>query len=154
VVFQLHLHTETVGHIDTSQPLCLDPEMSARQVLEIMRTQRRGSVCLCRDEKLVGIFTERDALYLMAEDGDMDVPIKNVMSREPATISASDTVEAAIAKMSLGGYRRLPVLDDHGRPVGLLKVSAILHYLVQHFPQYVYNLPPQPDAAVDHPEGA
>jgi CBS domain-containing protein len=128
--------------------------MSVRDVFALLREQRRGSVCICQDGKLVGIFTERDALHLMADGRDLDVPICDVMTNQPATIAATDTVEAAIAKMSLGGYRRLPVLDAEGRPVGLLKAVAILHYLVQHFPKFVYNLPPHPDPAVQHREGA
>jgi CBS domain-containing protein len=154
VVFQLHLDTETVGHIDTAMPLCVDPKLSTREVLELLKRQNRGCVCLCEGDKLVGIFTERDALHLMAEGADVDVPIESVMTRQPATIQSSDTVEAAIAKMSLGGYRRLPVLDAEGRPVGLLKVSAILHYLVQHFPKFVYNLPPEPGQTTQDREGA
>jgi CBS domain-containing protein len=154
VAFQLNLRTETVGHIDTVVPMCVEPHRTIREVLELLRAERRGSTCICREGKLVGIFTERDALQLMADGADLDVPIERVMTQNPATISASDTVETAIATMSLGGYRRLPVLDEKGRPVGLLKVSAILHYLVQHFPNFVYTLPPHPDAAVQHREGA
>ena len=82
------------------------------------------------------------------------MPIETVMTRRPATICVTDTVEAAIAKMSLGGYRRLPVLDAEGRPIGLLKVSSILHYLVQHFPKFVYNLPPEPGQSCQDREGA
>lgn len=154
MVFQLHLSTETVGHIDLAVPLCVTPDVAIREVFETLRDQRRGSVCVCRDGILVGIFTERDALQLMASGGSVDAPIETVMTTNPATISATDTVEAAIAKMSLGGYRRLPVLDAEGRPAGLLKVSAILHYLVQHFPKFVYTLPPTPNQNIQHREGA
>jgi CBS domain-containing protein len=154
VPFQLHLSTETVSHIDTAVPLCVEPELSVREVLELLKTLNRGSVCICRDSELIGIFTERDALRVMAEGADMDVPIGSVMTAQPATIRATDTVEAAIAKMSLGGNRRLPVLDANGRPVGLLKATAILHYLVQHFPNFVYTLPPEPDKVMQHREGA
>jgi CBS domain-containing protein len=135
-------------------PLCVDSKLSTRAVLELLRRENRGCVCLCDGEKLVGIFTERDALHLMAQGADVDVPIETVMTRQPATVLATDTVEAAIAKMSLGGYRRLPVLDADGRPVGLLKVSAILHHLVQHFPKFVYNLPPEPGQTHQDREGA
>lgn len=154
MIFDLHLDTETVGHMDLPMPLCVEPSVSVRDVFGKLKQTRRGSVSVCRDGKLVGIFTERDALTLMATDGDIDVPVESVMSHEPASILASDTIRSAIETMSAGGYRRLPVLDGEGRPVGLLKVSAILHYLVQHFPSYVYNLPPRPKQAVQQREGA
>jgi hypothetical protein len=56
--------------------------------------------------------------------------------------------------MSFGGYRRLPIVDDKGRPTGLLKVPGILHYLVEHFPNVVYNLPPTPHHSTQEREGA
>jgi CBS domain-containing protein len=154
VVFQLHLDTETVGHIDLPSPFCVTPDASVREVLEKMKEERRGSALICRNEKLVGIFTERDSLYLMASNGSIDCPIEEVMNRDPETIFPTETVQTAISKMSRGGYRRLPVVDEENRPIGLLKVTAILHYLVQHFPKFVYNLPPSPDDTTQQREGA
>ncbi|MDG2382787.1 MAG: CBS domain-containing protein [Pirellulaceae bacterium] len=154
MVFQLHLDTEKVEHIDLSEPLCVGPEISVRAVLEMLKKSRRSNVLICRDGKLVGIYTERDALRMMAAQSDLDGPIEQSMSVDPVTIQPGDTVQAAIKRMSSGGYRRLPVVDDDHRPVGLLKVTAILHYIVQHFPQFVYNLPPSPDDTTKQREGA
>jgi hypothetical protein len=72
----------------------------------------------------------------------------------PVALSISDTVGCAIQKMSSGGYRRLPIVDDEGRPVGLLKVSGILHYLVEHVSKVVYTLPPEPHYSTQQREGA
>lgn len=154
MVFALHLDTETVGHMDLPQPICVESRVSVREVFAQLKATGRGSVSICRDGKLVGIFTERDALQLMADGASLDGPIETVMTVEPETVRITDTVESAIAKMSLGGYRRLPVIDAEGCPVGLLKVSAILHYLVQHFPNFVYTLPPMPNQTPQHREGA
>jgi hypothetical protein len=63
-------------------------------------------------------------------------------------------VGKAIGLMSAGGFRRLPIVDDQGKPVGLLKVSGILHYLVEHFPKVVYTLPPAPHHKMGEREGA
>jgi len=65
-----------------------------------------------------------------------------------------DTVADAIRTMSQGGYRRVPVVDELGRPLGVIKVAHIVHYLVDFFPQTVYNLPPDPDAVMQQREGA
>ncbi len=61
---------------------------------------------------------------------------------------------AAIRTMSVGGYRRLPVVDDQNRPVGMVNVADIVHYLCEHFPQAVYNLPPESQPAMHGREGA
>ena len=49
--------------------------------------------------------------------------------------------------------RHLPVVHD-GRPVGILSVKRIVHYLVEHYPITVYNLPPVSDAYPHEAEGA
>ena len=69
-------------------------------------------------------------------------------------LSEQDTLGAAITKMAHGGYRRLPIVDAEGRPVGFLKVGSILHFLVDHFPSTVYNLPPKPHHSTEAREGA
>ncbi len=152
--FHLHLDTETVNHAYPSEPLSVAPTLSVREVLRLMKEYKRGSVLVCQDGILVGIFTERDALRLMAADEGFDKPVGQVMSREPVSVSISDTVGSAINRMAEGGFRRLPIVDPAGRPVGLLKVSTILHYLVEHFPKFVYNLPPKPHHATQEREGA
>ncbi|MBY0458338.1 MAG: CBS domain-containing protein, partial [Gemmataceae bacterium] len=60
----------------------------------------------------------------------------------------------AVERMQKGGYRHVPVVDEDNRPVGVLSAKRIVHYLVEHFPATVYNLPPDPDRVPDTAEGA
>jgi CBS domain-containing protein len=123
-------------------------------VLQLLRAQRTGAVLICEGEKLVGILTERDALKLMASGADLSTPVREVMSSDPATILSTATVGEAIRVMSDGGYRHLPIIDGQGKPTGVVAVHGIVHYLVDHFPETVYNLPPDPKAAPRAREGA
>lgn len=152
--FQLHLETETVEHCYPSRPLCVRETDSVRSVIRQMQAERTGAAMVCRDEKLCGVFTERDALRMLAEGADLDVPVASVMVRQPVTVRRGDTVGRAIGLMSAGGFRRLPVVDEEGRLVGLLKVSGLLHYLVEHFPKVIYTLPPEPHHKTASREGA
>jgi CBS domain-containing protein len=154
VAFQLNLNTETVKQVITLHPICLEPHTPVRDAFLRMKEQRRGAVLICRAGVLVGIFTERDAVTLMADEADLDVPIEQVMTENPVALSAHDTVATAIAAMSKGGYRRLPIVDTGGRPTGFLQVNSILHFLVDHFPATVYNLPPTPHHTTQSREGA
>jgi len=124
------------------------------QVLQLLRAQRTGSVLICDGEKLVGILTERDALKLMASGADFSTPVRDVMSSEPTTIPSTATVSEAIRVMAEGGYRHLPIVDGDGKPTGVLAVHGIVHYMVDHFPETVYNLPPDPKAKPREREGA
>ena len=69
-------------------------------------------------------------------------------------IATTETVATAIAKMSRGGYRRLPIVSEDGQPQGFIKVASILNFLVGHFPSLVYNLPPEPHHKTETREGA
>jgi CBS domain-containing protein len=154
VDFRLNLEADTIEQVFSADPVCVEPTTTIREVFRLLRDKNRGAVLICRDEVLVGIFTERDALVLMAQGADLDRPIEAVMVGPPLTVLKGARVSDAIAKMSQGGYRRLPVIDEHGRPIGVLKVSGILHYFVEHFPQVIYTLPPQPHHAMQEREGA
>jgi CBS domain-containing protein len=124
------------------------------QALQLLRAQRNGAVMVCEGVKLVGILTERDALKLMASGADFSQPVSKFMSSPPATIPANSTVAEAIRIMAEGGYRHLPMIDEEGRPTGVVAVHGIVHYLVDHFPATVYNLPPNPKTATKEREGA
>jgi len=154
VDFQLSLQSEGVGSAYPDQPLAATTNESVGQVLQLLRAQRTGAVLICEGEKLVGILTERDALKLMASGADFTRPVSEVMSREPTTILSTATVGEAIRVMSEGGYRHLPIVDGQGKPTGVVAVHGIVHYLVDHFPETVYNLPPDPKAAPRAREGA
>lgn len=167
VDIETNLTEETVAQAAPADPVCVEPSVTVGQVLERLKEQSAGSILICRDGALVGIFTERDALRLMARaandssgEGDaawrqtLAAPIESVMVRSPATIGAKATVADAIQKMSAGGYRRLPIIDDRDRPVGMVQTSGIVHYLVQHFPKAIYNQPPVAHHVMQQREGS
>lgn len=152
--FQLSLESEGVASAYPDQPLATTVDATVGQALQLLRAQRNGAIMICEGVKLVGILTERDALRLMAEGCDFSQPVRSVMSSPPATIPATATVAEAISTMSEGGYRHLPMVDGEGRPTGVVAVHGIVHYLVDHFPATVYNLPPNPKGTTKEREGA
>lgn len=152
--FQLSLDSEGVGSAYPDQPLAATASDTIGQVLQLLRAQRTGAVLICEDSKLIGIVTERDALKLMARGADFSRPVSEVMSSPPATIRDDATVGETIRVMSEGGFRHLPIVNGEGQPIGVVAVHGIVHYLVDHFPETVYNLPPNPNAAPREREGA
>jgi predicted transcriptional regulator len=154
VDFQLSLESESVGSAYPDQPLATTPETTIAEVLQLLRAQRTGAVLICDNGLLKGIFTERDALKLMADGADLSRPVKEAMTSDPATLSPKMTVGEAIRRMSEGGYRHLPIVDSKGWPEGVTAVHGIVHYLVDHFPNTIYNLPPNPNPSSGEREGA
>ncbi len=121
-----------------------------------MRQQRVGCVLVCRDDdQLVGLFTERDLLRrVLAASLPLSVPVAMCMSHDPVIVGPKDPIGAAVRLMDEGGYRHLPVVDAAGRPLGVLSVKRIVHYLAEHFPSTIYNQPPDPNVVPLEPEGA
>ena len=127
-------------------PLCLDGGRPVSEAIEMMRGNHNGSVLVTDGGKLVGIFTERDVLNKLAlgELNPSEVPLSDLMHRGPETLRPDAPMVYALNVMSLGGFRHVPLVDEEGRPVGIVSVRDIVNYLVDHFPDEVLNLPPRP----------
>jgi predicted transcriptional regulator len=69
-------------------------------------------------------------------------------------VPSKEPISMAIQKMQDGGYRHLPVVDEAGRPVGVLSVKRIVHYLVEHYTATIHNMPPNPALVPQDREGA
>lgn len=153
---QLHsiLTSTTVADVVLEQRPALRPEDTIAAAAEEMRSVSHGSVLVCEDDKLVGIFTERDILRRIAADRAMESRLDEAMTREPKTISPSATLLDAIRMMGDGGYRRLPVVDESGTPTGVVDVKTLMHFLVDNFPEAVYNQASARLSIPKLPEGA
>ena len=152
--FHLSLNTEPVTAAHPTQPLLVSPDATVGEVLQLIKTQKVGSALVCEGEKPVGIFTERDALDWMASGQSNEIPISALMSNNLETLRADATVGEVIQQMSEGHYRRMPILNEQGITQGLASVKGIIHYLVDHFPQTIYTLPPAPGRHPSEREGA
>ena len=92
-------------------------------------------------------------LSVLAVGKPLSLKLADCMTPDPVTVQAKEPIGAAVRRMEEGGYRHLPVVEGT-KPVGLLSVKRIVHYLAEHFPGTVYNLPPDPGAVQKQPEGA
>ncbi|MCA9270222.1 MAG: CBS domain-containing protein, partial [Planctomycetales bacterium] len=99
------METDTVQQTHYTSPLCVEHDALLCDVLLRLRDEKTGGAFVVRDGQLAGIYTERDALKLMANGGKLDVPVSQVMTKTPVAVKPGDSVAAAIRKMSQGGYR-------------------------------------------------
>lgn len=153
MTFASNLRIDSVGQAQGKAPLCFSPEASVRKVLAALAEHRCGVAVICEDRRPLGIFTERDALRLMARRGPLDVPVRQAMIAPVVTVPHDASLHDAIRLMTEGGYRRLPIVDVDGRLEGIVKVSGIVHYFVDHFPETILNLP-EPNVVMPEREGA
>jgi CBS domain-containing protein len=150
-----NLKIESVSRLHPTPPLQVRPLATVADAVELMRAEQVGCVLVCADERLLGIFTERDLMRRVLAPGKaLTEAVSSHMTPNPVVVNPKEPIGAAVRLMEEGGYRHLPVVDEVGRPLGVLSVKRIIHYLVEHFPGTVYNLPPEPGAVQQEREGA
>jgi CBS domain-containing protein len=95
-----------------------------------MVNERIGCVMIVENDKLVGIFSERDALMKLNVDAAkfLNRPISQFMTTDPVTLETNDKIAFALHKMNVGGYRHIPILF-HGKLAGVISIRDILRYL-------------------------
>lgn len=148
------LKVESVSRLHPTPPWKVKPEQTVAEAADLMREKSVGCLLVCQDDRMIGLFTERDLMRrVLAAGRPLSTPVQEVMTPNPVTVDPKDPIAAAIRRMEDGGYRHLPVTFE-GKPVGILSVKRIVHYLVEHFPATVYNLPPDPQARQVRREGA
>jgi signal-transduction protein with cAMP-binding, CBS, and nucleotidyltransferase domain len=149
-----NLKHETVSRLNPTPAWHVRPTQTVADAVQLMRDKRVGCVLVCEGRRVVGIFTERDLLRRVLAAGlPLSTSVADCMTPDPVTVQPRDPISVAIRWMQKGGYRHLPVVVD-GKPIGILSVKRVVHYLVEHFPATVYNLPPHPHLAVPKREGA
>jgi len=99
--------------------------------------QAKGTNCalVVDREKLIGIFTERDFLHRIAAEGrdPATIPMRQVMTPDPETLRAHDSVTYAINRMAVRKYRNVPIVDRNGRPTSVLDARLVMMHLIKVF---------------------
>jgi CBS domain-containing protein len=110
------------------------PETSVSEAARLMRKCKVGAVLVVKHEKLIGIFTERDAVYrVVALDRDPRLTLLGeVMTRDPKTVSPDESFGYALLLMHENGFRHAPVVEN-GRPVGVVSARNALDPELEEF---------------------
>jgi predicted transcriptional regulator len=76
--------------------------------------------------------------------------IRAVMTPDPEAVSFADSIATVLNKMTVGGFRHVPLVDLQRRPVGIVSIKDVVEYFVERFPKHVLNVAPDP--LVRHPD--
>ena len=112
---------------DAMTPLVLTapPSTTIAEAASLMAERRVGSALVVEDEQLLGIFTERDIVKALSQDGlAAHQPIGHWMTRNPQSIAPGASLEEALQRMVEGHFRHLPVMEE-GRLVGMLSMRDV-----------------------------
>jgi CBS domain-containing protein len=97
------------------QIISVDPTITVLQAAETMIDNHVGAVLVLVDDKLVGIFTERDILTRIVSEGrdPAKTRVAEVMTSSLAVVGADTTVDQAMAIFTEKRCRHLPVMDGN-----------------------------------------
>lgn len=138
---------EPISGLHPHAPAVVAPDTPVRDVVREMIHGSFGCMLVVEDERLVGIFTERDLLRLVHKEADLTLlRVREVMTRDPETLRPQHGIVLALNRMTEGGYRHIPLVDDENRPVGVVAMRDIVRFIVSLFPDTVLTVPPDPDA--------
>lgn len=118
-------------HIMVSHVVTGKPNITVKKAIEMLFKKHIGAIVVTDDEKrCVGIFTERDAIRVVAQNVPLNTPLKEVMTKNVITVSEDATFEESRRLIIFHGIRHLPVVNYERKLVGLVVVR---HFLDEFF---------------------
>ncbi|HVL67091.1 MAG TPA: CBS domain-containing protein [Vicinamibacterales bacterium] len=118
------------SEVMTREPACCEPGESIVRAATMMKREDVGALPVVEsheDKKLIGIVTDRDIVVkVLAEGAPVDrATVRDAMTTNPAMCRESDDVERAVQVMSDRQVRRMPIVDEQGRLVGIIAQADV-----------------------------
>jgi predicted transcriptional regulator/acyl dehydratase len=119
----------TISEIMNEPVETITPDISAREIAQLLHTEGIGSLVVLDDGEPVGIVTESDMVALLADGRNADeLTAADCMADRIVTISTDESVERAVELFREHTVKKLPVVDD-GELVGIVTTTDLSHYL-------------------------
>ena len=128
--FTEHLLNDRLGDIVPHEALVVAPTDPVAWAITLMQRGGQGCVVVKQNERLVGVLTERDVLLKAAgERGDLNaLAVSQLMSKDPVVLHEEDSLAVALHKMSIGGFRHIP-LEKGGRVTSVVSIRDVFHHI-------------------------
>ena len=124
-----------VGDLIEERKLVLAaPDTSVAQAAGMMKQHEVGALLVVEQGRLVGIFTERDAVVRVMARGlePATTVLREVMTRDPVTVAPDEPLGTAMLLMHEHGFRHAPVVEN-GRPIGVVSARKALDPDLEQF---------------------
>jgi CBS domain-containing protein len=143
-----------ISDVKRAAAVTVPPDAPVAKAVDLMRARKVSAVLVverAKAKRLLGIFTERDLVNrALPARGWAKARVDRFMTKAPEALRARDPLAYGVNKMSVGGFRHVPIVDDAGRPAGILSARDVLDFVVELCPEEILNLPPEPQLAL-HP---
>ena len=118
---------QSIKDVMSSDPCTIDADKSVAYAAKMMRDEDVGLAPIVEGDKLIGMLTDRDiAIRVVAEGQDPDqVTVREVASKQVVTIDPQQDLDEALRIMAKHQVRRLPVVEEDGRLVGVVAQADV-----------------------------
>ena len=155
IVVEDIFQTDPISALGLPPPVSVGRDASVGTALKAVQTHGMGYVLVVEEGRPVGIMSEREVLMrIVARDVKYEQNVDTFMTHRPETLTSKDPIAKAVQMMNELGERNIPIVDDAGMAVAVLRTLDIIHFLAEAFPAQVLNLPPRPHQMIPEPEGA
>ncbi len=119
--------SRTVKDVMTEKPLALQAGTTLVEAARAMRNHDVGNVLLLDNDTVIGIVTDRDIVIRAVAEGNdpSQTVLAQICSPDVTSLKADDPVGEAVKLMEERAVRRLPVLDEAGRPLGIVSLGDL-----------------------------
>lgn len=114
----------------TRNVLTVSPDASMAEFREILRANRISGTPVVEDGQMIGIVTIEDLIKALAA-GELQVTVRERMHPKPVTLYADEPLVHAVARFSELKFGRFPVIDRHGKLVGIITQGDIVRALLR-----------------------
>jgi CBS domain-containing protein len=117
----------TVADVMTRDVRTMRPDDSVVQAAQAMDELNVGVIPVCEGDKLVGMVTDRDIVVRgVAQEGELrNMKLTDVMSAHVRCVHEDDDLDQVLSEMADAQIRRMPVVDDDDRIVGIVSLGDI-----------------------------
>jgi CBS domain-containing protein len=120
--------------IENRKVITCTARVTVSKAAQLMQQSEVGAILVTEQGRLIGIFTERDALFRVIAPGRdaKSTHLSDVMTRNPQSIEPNKRFVHALHMMYEGGFRHVPVVND-GRPIGMISARDLLGPELEQF---------------------
>jgi CBS domain-containing protein len=126
--FKGELMGEHLDRLGAPPPVTVTPDTPLDVAIARMHEAETDCVLVMTDDRLVGIFTDRDAVVKAAGKRLESFHVRDFMTPDPVVLRHDDPIAVAIHKMAIGGFRHIPIVEN-GRPTGVVTARDVFHHL-------------------------
>lgn len=118
---------QRIDEIMTRNVVTVPTSATVLDAAQLMRDRAIGDVVVTDGDKLCGIVTDRDIVTRVVADDrpPAQTAIGDICSKDPVAVRPDQDFNEAVSLMRSHDIRRLPVVDDGGRPVGILTLGDL-----------------------------